>query len=767
MGFTPSPNVTRGNTQSSGSSHQITGSLILSSSTATSTLTMLGVQTGSQAGPGSFLALDTSDEVVLATPAGGGGGGISWDGSTANGVATYKDADEATVEPNLTFDGTTLTVTGDVTASSNISASSFYGSADNLSASYTAHDTRNPILSKLDATGKINAEQYLSYEYLSGHSYLNVCSNGSARSPRIDLWHGLVNDRKNSVTSFWSSDTPTDDPFYITRRVGATSYIYYPITIWSNDADPSKDKIGINMPYSVTASYRFDVSGSSRFQEGVTIDGSTILGAGTGSTPGIARPWIHQVSGTLSVSGSTILSGSNIFGQLASDYHQVTGTLETAGSLITNNGINPRGSAADSIQIGNNNGAVAIGSLNISFGGTVSGQGSTAIGPGNPVATAAGATALGSASYATAANAFAMGTQAVAAAAGAIALGNSATGSAANAIAMGDGAKSDAAGAITIGGTGDSAANASAANAIAIGQGATSAGIGTIAMGKNHMPMGTYSIIIGGESNMNGANYITVIGANASAGGNDAVAIGSGSNSSAASAIALGHNARPGGTGSVAIGADAVTTGVQSVVLGPTNISTANYTTLVGYNNSATVNYSIVIGDTSKGSAANAVAVGQRVLASGADSIAIGQYATASAANAIAIGSGSKNSSANTMVIGNVNQPMRLFVSGAFAQTYFSASISTVVNATCSFYNVFNYVLTNNVGITASSPIAGASYLFFFRQDGTGGRTAAFENFVWPGGTAPTLTTTAGATDIISGISDGTNIYADITKAFS
>jgi len=36
--------------------------------------------------------------------------GISWDGSTANGVATYKDSDEATVESNLTFDGTDLGV---------------------------------------------------------------------------------------------------------------------------------------------------------------------------------------------------------------------------------------------------------------------------------------------------------------------------------------------------------------------------------------------------------------------------------------------------------------------------------------------------------------------------------------------------------------------------------------------------------------------------------------------------------------------------------
>ena len=38
--------------------------------------------------------------------------GISWDGSTANGVATFKDGDEATVESNLTFDGTTLNVVG-------------------------------------------------------------------------------------------------------------------------------------------------------------------------------------------------------------------------------------------------------------------------------------------------------------------------------------------------------------------------------------------------------------------------------------------------------------------------------------------------------------------------------------------------------------------------------------------------------------------------------------------------------------------------------
>ena len=47
------------------------------------------------------------------TIAASGGGGISFDGSTANGVLTFKDSDEATVESNLTFDGSTLSLTGD------------------------------------------------------------------------------------------------------------------------------------------------------------------------------------------------------------------------------------------------------------------------------------------------------------------------------------------------------------------------------------------------------------------------------------------------------------------------------------------------------------------------------------------------------------------------------------------------------------------------------------------------------------------------------
>jgi len=62
------------------------------------------ISTGTIASGGN-LGLDSNNKIVKASAS----GGIAFDGSTANGVLTYKDADEATVESNLTYDGTDLT----------------------------------------------------------------------------------------------------------------------------------------------------------------------------------------------------------------------------------------------------------------------------------------------------------------------------------------------------------------------------------------------------------------------------------------------------------------------------------------------------------------------------------------------------------------------------------------------------------------------------------------------------------------------------------
>ncbi len=69
------------------------------------------------------------------------------------------------------------------------------------------------------------------------------------------------------------------------------------------------------------------------------------------------------------------------------------------------------------------------------------------------------------------------------------------------------------------------------------------------------------------------------------------------------------------------------------------------------------------------------------------------------------------------------------------------------------------YTLTGNVTFTFPTAVAGRSFTMYLKQDATGSRTVTWPgNVVWPGGTAPTLTTTANKADIISFTCfDGTN----------
>lgn len=55
----------------------------------------------------------------------------------------------------------------------------------------------------------------------------------------------------------------------------------------------------------------------------------------------------------------------------------------------------------------------------------------------------------------------------------------------------------------------------------------------------------------------------------------------------------------------------------------------------------------------------------------------------------------------------------------------------------------------------------GATYILTVKQDATGSRTLSFGSaYKFPGGTAPTLTAAANAVDILTFVSDGTNMYA-------
>lgn len=62
---------------------------------------------------------------------------------------------------------------------------------------------------------------------------------------------------------------------------------------------------------------------------------------------------------------------------------------------------------------------------------------------------------------------------------------------------------------------------------------------------------------------------------------------------------------------------------------------------------------------------------------------------------------------------------------------------------------------------------AGQKLTWVITQDGTGSRSLFYGNvFKWPGGVVPTLSTAAGAVDIISAYTNGVNVYSVITQAF-
>ena len=68
--------------------------------------------------------------------------------------------------------------------------------------------------------------------------------------------------------------------------------------------------------------------------------------------------------------------------------------------------------------------------------------------------------------------------------------------------------------------------------------------------------------------------------------------------------------------------------------------------------------------------------------------------------------------------------------------------------------------LTGNCTFTFPTATAGRSFILLLKQDGTGSRTATWPAAVkWPGGTAPTITSTASKLDKYIFTADGTNWY--------
>lgn len=77
----------------------------------------------------------------------------------------------------------------------------------------------------------------------------------------------------------------------------------------------------------------------------------------------------------------------------------------------------------------------------------------------------------------------------------------------------------------------------------------------------------------------------------------------------------------------------------------------------------------------------------------------------------------------------------------------------TVANTAAS---ILDLTLTGNCVLTYPAPSGGGQFTLLLKQDATGSRTVTWPSTVrWAGGTSPTLTATAGRTDVVAFLSDG------------
>jgi hypothetical protein len=96
----------------------------------------------------------------------------------------------------------------------------------------------------------------------------------------------------------------------------------------------------------------------------------------------------------------------------------------------------------------------------------------------------------------------------------------------------------------------------------------------------------------------------------------------------------------------------------------------------------------------------------------------------------------------------------------SYTETAFSANSSTAITLNITANGTVQIItLTGTATITMPAAVAGKSFVLFLKQDGTGSRTVTWSTVKWPGGTAPTITSTASKQDIFSFFSDGTNWY--------
>jgi len=153
------------------------------------------------------------------------GSGLSISSDGANRVLTSDGDNTLTAEANLVFDGSTLTLSGDLSASVNVSASAYYGDGSNLSGITSvniANDGANRILTA-DGDGTMSAESSLTFDGTTMNltGTLNVSGTINANQLNINVENRSVTNI--SVTGSTKFGDSADDTHEFTGSLIVTS----------------------------------------------------------------------------------------------------------------------------------------------------------------------------------------------------------------------------------------------------------------------------------------------------------------------------------------------------------------------------------------------------------------------------------------------------------------------------------------------------------------------------------------------------------------
>jgi len=250
---------------------QVLGTVTASTEVATATLSSSNINlvptSGSTAGLGSYLALDSNNNVIVTSSLGG---------ASIGGIFTTINGSQAYVTSSLAIGGTTapdhqVSVSGSVSASVNISASAFYGDGSNLSGVTT------------DAAGATTQVQFNSADAFAGSA--NLTFNGTTLT---GSYTGSLAELTTLSASLMNV-APTSGTL-----AGAGSYLGLDV---NNNVILSAGDGASTSPASPVNSIQFNNAGAFGGSSNLTFDGTTfevsggdaqILASSPG--PGITNP---------------------------------------------------------------------------------------------------------------------------------------------------------------------------------------------------------------------------------------------------------------------------------------------------------------------------------------------------------------------------------------------------------------------------------------------------------------------------------------------